>query len=181
MVTKPCIRWRCSSGTMVLVTACIADHCRLPKMEEIPNTTKMCQISTRSSQNMMIKKIVPSEMIVSVITSTQRRSIRSTKVPRKGPSNAPGTMIAMLPLAKVVAEPVVSVSHQTMANCTSTEPRIENASPIKRGIYDFSYERSFSGCLMVEGTVVLSEVLLIISPVFSSNAAIVLYKNQSHF
>jgi len=33
-------------------------------------------------------------------------------------------------LVKAIAEPVFSVSHQIIANCTAAEPIIENACPV---------------------------------------------------
>ena len=55
---------------------------------------------------------------------------RSTSAPAKGPMRICGSKAARLVNASMVAEPVVFVSHQTIANWTSWLPSRDTAWPV---------------------------------------------------
>ena len=70
-------------------------------------------------------------MHVSATIMIRRRFQRSTSAPTKGPSTICGSSATSVAVASTVAEPVLLVSHQTRANCTSDEPTSEKACPVQ--------------------------------------------------
>ena len=58
-----------------------------------------------------------------------RRFQRSTSVPTNGPSTTCGTSPNSEAIASTVPEPLVLVSHQISANCTSWLPSSDSACP----------------------------------------------------
>jgi hypothetical protein len=60
-----------------------------------------------------------------------RRFHRSTRAPAIGPMTIPGSREIKVAVAKIVAEPVVSVSHHTSANWTTPLPNREKACPVQ--------------------------------------------------
>ena len=60
-----------------------------------------------------------------------RRLQRSTRTPATGARKTFGRTPTSVAVASTVAEPVVSVSHQTSANCTSWVPNSDSAWPVQ--------------------------------------------------
>ena len=62
---------------------------------------------------------------------TLRRSQRSTNAPAKGPMKTVGSSETSIPDASTVADPVVSVSHQTSANWARLLPMSDSCCPVQ--------------------------------------------------
>ena len=70
----------------------------------------------------------------------QQRSQRSISAPAKGPNRRTGSIETRVAVARVVGEPVCSVSHHTRAKRTSALPTSEKAWPVhtmKKGVFQF--------------------------------------------
>ena len=81
--------------------------------------------------NKTISTAVANAMAVSATIMIRRRFQRSTNAPMNGPSTICGSSAIRVEVARMVAEPDLTVSHQTRANCTRPEPAREKAWPIQ--------------------------------------------------
>jgi hypothetical protein len=72
---------------------------------------------------------VANATVLSAISITALRLVRSTTTPANGLRTIIGNMPARVAVASTVAEPVVTVSHQISENCTSALPSSDSACP----------------------------------------------------
>ena len=90
-----------------------------------------CQGWAISSQKRRLSSAVSSAMLPSEMMSTHLRGRRSTSAPAKGPRKMVGRKPTLVAVARMVAEPVVSVSHQVRAKRTRRLPASEMAWPLQ--------------------------------------------------
>lgn len=91
--------------------------------------TRICHVWAWPALKSRASAAVESAMEASARIMTRRRSQRSTSAPATGPRAIRGMSVIRLAVARVVAEPVDSVSYQMRENWTSSLPTSERAWP----------------------------------------------------
>src|SRR5688572_20860845 len=87
----------------------------------------MCQSWMLFVQNRTTNSRARSAMTAYEMIKTHLRLSRSTNVPASGPNRMPGSRAASAAVARIVAEPVDCVIHQTSANEASPLPNNDKA------------------------------------------------------
>ena len=101
----------------------------------------MCQTWIRPLQKRNASKSETTATKLSAAIITLRRSQRSMSAPANGPIRTLGRMATNVAVARIVAEPVDSVNHQTSANWASRLPIREKACPdhtVKNGSFQLA-------------------------------------------
>jgi hypothetical protein len=90
-----------------------------------------CQIANESTKNRYASHKDARAMIPSATSITFRRSQRSIKAPTNGPKITPGSIEIRVAKARMVADPVFSVIHQTKPNWAIALPTQERVCPVQ--------------------------------------------------
>jgi len=128
---RPLTRVRCFSGTRRPVEDAMAGPWNAPPSKRIIRMMNTCHSWTVPAMNSSISTPVARATAESATIMMIRRLRRSMSGPMNGPSRIWGSIATRVAVASIVADPVFWVIHHTSANCTSDEPRSDNACPLQ--------------------------------------------------
>ena len=126
---KPWIRVRCSFGTIREVEAIIAGWWNASATARTKIRIRMCVGFAMSMINITARSAAASAAVTSAKNITRFRLQRSISGPINGPIKAIGRRAKSVAIARIVADPVSTVSHQTRANWTACVPSSDIAWP----------------------------------------------------
>ena len=96
-------------------------------MARTPRTTNTCVTVADSVKYIHASHAEANAIAESAMSMMCLRFQRSTRAPKNGPSTTCGNNPINVAVASTVAEPVVFVSHQMIANWTAKLPAIDKA------------------------------------------------------
>ena len=129
---RPWMRVRCFSGTISVVDAVMAGEWNAAPSARRKSSARTCGMSAIPAAKSQASKSDAAATNPSAASITVLRFQRSISAPITGPSTIGGSRPSSVAVARMVADPLVSVSHQISANWTAWLPTRESDWPVQR-------------------------------------------------